>query len=255
MLVTFLGTGTSGGVPVVGCRCLVCQSKDKRDKRLRSSVMIEEDGMNILIDCGPDFRQQMLTYDFEKVDAVLLTHSHRDHIAGLDDMKNLFYKYREKIKIYCTRSVLEELRQIYFYVFSDKRYPGVPQWNIQLIDDTPFHVGHIPVIPVRCLHGNLPVLGFRIGAFAYLTDLNVLPASEFSKLQGLNVLVLDALRDSPHHSHLSLDEAVVLAQEIGAKKTFFTHICHQMPKHAKTIKQLPEAITLSHDGLKISIET
>lgn len=251
MNITFLGTGTSTGIPVVGCSCSVCQSKDPKDKRLRSSVMVEHKGKKILIDCGPDFRQQFLRQPFEQIDAVLLTHSHRDHIAGLDDMKSLHFKDHSNSQIYCTEAVLKELKQVFFYVFSNKQYPGVPSWDIHLINDYPFTIGDITITPIALHHGQLPVMGFRIGKFAYLTDLNAIPESEFDKLKKLDILVLDALRLQTHHSHLSLAEATELAHRIGARKTYFTHICHHMPDHKTTNRQLPPTVELAYDGLQI----
>lgn len=268
---TFLGTGTSQGVPIIGCTCAVCRSKDPRDNRLRSAVLVVFAGRTILVDAGPDFRQQMLREGVRHLDAILLTHNHRDHTGGLDDVRSLNYIDRHAAEIYCEENVLEDLKGEYPYAFQYPKYPGAPEWRIHLIENKPFTIppadpdrelqwvhdkgycyrnadgttepvspdiidravapgeGEPAILPIRGIHGQLPVLGFRFGDIAYITDMNVLPDAEKSKLQGLEHVTLNTVGYHRHHSHFSLDEALVLAGEIGARHTWLTHLSHAFP--------------------------
>ncbi len=252
MKVTFLGTGTSQGVPVIGCQCEVCRSLDYRDKRLRTSVHIETDGHSIVIDTGPDFRQQMLRERIQKLDFVVFTHSHKDHTAGLDDVRAFNFKQNMDMPLYGTAPVLNQLKTEYYYAFLEKKYPGTPQLQLHEIDENPFNVKGLEIIPLPVTHLHLPVLGFRIGSFSYITDANYIPPETFKKLEGSETLVLNALQKEPHISHFNLDEAVAIAQKIGAKKTYFTHISHKLGLHKKVSEELPENIELGYDGLIIN---
>ncbi len=255
--ITFLGTGTSQGVPVISCKCDVCRSSDPRDKRLRTSALIRSGGRSILIDAGPDFRQQMLRCRVDSLDAILLTHQHKDHIAGLDDVRAFNYSEKTGYKecrpfpIYCEERVLEALRREFAYAFAENRYPGVPQFDVHLIDERPFEVDGLRVVPIRAMHYRLPVLGFRFGNLAYITDANYIPDGEFSKLDGVKVLVLNTVRKTPHISHFSLPQAVEVARRVGAERTFLTHLSHQMPSHAALEAELPDGIFPAYDSLEI----
>ncbi len=307
---TFLGTGTSQGVPIIGCRCRVCRSGDPRDKRLRSSALVEYGGLKILVDAGPDFRMQMLSAGVGHLDAILLTHNHKDHTGGLDDVRALNYIDRRPAEIYCEPKVLETLKEEYGYAFAEHKYPGAPEWNIHLIDEQPFAVypnnggelvwkhdvgygylrpdgsfrlagtgkpmpadrpteenlakGGVKIIPIRGLHEEMPVLGFRFGDIAYITDMSCLPESELRKLQGLKHLTLNTVSYKPHHSHFSLEQAVELALKIGAGHTWLTHLSHTFPVYTEFCgsplpdgygaafgSRLPDSIRPAYDGLVI----
>ena len=261
MTITFLGTGTSQGVPVIGCTCKVCQSADVRDKRLRTSLMVETQGKVIVIDTGPDFRQQMLREQVHQdlndfcVDAVLFTHEHKDHIAGLDDVRPFNFRFRRDMQVYASERVQEALRREYQYVFTPPFYPGAPLLQLNTISkDEKFEVEGVDIQPIEIMHGRLPILGFRFGNFTYLTDVKSISPKEKEKIYGTKTLVLSALRRKEHHSHLTLDEALMLAEELDAKQTFFTHISHRMGKHEEVSKELPENVQLAYDGLKIRID-
>lgn len=255
--ITFMGTGTSQGIPVISCGCGVCRSSDPRDKRLRCSALIRYGGRDILIDAGPDFRQQMLRERVSGLDAILLTHQHKDHTAGLDDVRafnyraDTLYKVCTPFPIYCESRVLDSLKMEYPYAFSEKKYPGVPEFDIHLIDDTPFSVAGIEVIPIRVMHYRLPVLGFRFGDLAYITDAKTIPDGEFEKLKGVRLLVLNTVRRGEHISHLSLPQAIEVARRVGAERTYLTHLSHQLPCHAELEKELPPGIFPAFDGLKV----
>lgn len=253
MKVTFLGTGTSQGVPVIGCDCPVCQSLDYRDKRLRTSVHIEINGKSFVIDTGPDFRQQMLRERISKLDAVIFTHEHKDHTAGLDDIRAFNFRQKKDMPIYGRLNVINQLKQEFSYAFSEKKYPGVPQIETHIIDSDPFIVEDIHFTPVEVLHLRLPVLGFRIGDFTYITDANYISESEKEKIKGSRVLVLNALQTQPHVSHFTLEEAVALAVEIGAEQTYFTHMSHRIGRHKDVEEKLPEKVNLAYDGLVVEI--
>ena len=294
---TFLGTGTSQGVPIIGCRCDVCRSADPRDKRLRSAALVEYGGLTILVDAGPDFRTQMLRENVSHLDAILLTHNHMDHTGGLDDVRALNYIDRKAVHIYCEEKVLNTLKVMYGYAFAEHKYPGSPEWRIHLIGDRPFAVtpveggdlvwmhekgyciqmpdgsvvpcgndivtaaeapepeilgaGGVEIVPIRGFHGQMPVLGFRFGDIAYITDMSSIPEEEFSKLKGLKHLTLNTVSYHPHHSHFSLSEALAMAQKIGAEHTWLTHLSHSFPTHSQFDRELPDGISPAYDGLVI----
>lgn len=298
---TFFGTGTSLGIPIVGCRCPVCSSTDRRDKRFRASALFEVDGLNILVDCGPDFRSQMLRAGVGHLDAILLTHNHKDHTGGIDDVRSLNYIDRRAAEIYCENRVLESLQREYPYAFASPRYPGAPEWHLHVIENAPFavhpnkedrelvwvhNVGYgyrmpdgsikacpednigpaeddgkgVRVVPVRGIHGQMPILGFRIGGIAYLTDFSRIPEEEFSKLEGLEHVTLNTVSYAPHHSHFSLDEALEAADRIRAKHTWLTHLSHTFPVHEQFCADLRRLcsergihsdVQPAYDGLEI----
>lgn len=306
---TFLGSGTSQGVPIIGCSCRVCRSSDSHDKRFRASAFIEYEGLNILVDAGPDFRMQMLAHGISHLDAILLTHNHKDHTGGLDDVRSLNYVDRRAAEIYCEQNVLEDLIREYPYVFKFPKYPGAPEWHLHVIDEKPFviskdtsdrelvwvhDVGYhyrlpdgslVPtarcledmietaapaggssdsegtvIIPIRGLHDRLPVLGFRFGDIAYLTDMSSIPESEFSKLEGLKHLTLNTVSYNRHHSHFSLSETLEMADRIKAEHTWLTHLSHTFPVHEQFCNDLERmceemrihsSVQPAYDGLVI----
>ncbi len=249
--ITFLGTGTSQGVPVIACQCPVCQSNDYRDKRLRTSVLIEMNDVVVLIDSGPDFRQQMLRENIKKIDAILYTHEHKDHIAGLDDVRAFNFLLQKPIDLYLEDRVLEALKLEFAYVFAEYKYPGIPQIKPHLILSDDFFINGLKVVPIRAYHYKLPVLGFRIGDFTYITDANYIPEEEKEKIIGTKHLVFNALRKQKHISHFTLNEAVKLINEFSPRRGYITHIGHQMGLHEDVQRELPSGIILSHDGLTI----
>jgi len=251
--VTFLGTGTSQGVPVIACGCEVCTSADPYDNRLRSAIMIESDDKTVVIDSGPDFRYQMLREKVKKLDAIVFTHEHKDHIAGMDDIRAFNYFQNAPVDIYATERVQTALKREFAYVFAEFKYPGIPQVNIHTIDLDPFNIGSIRFIPVEVMHYKLPVLGFRVNDFTYITDAKTVAASEIEKIKGTKTLVINALQTESHISHFTLDEALLFAQEIGAQNTYLTHISHRLGKYEDISKQLPAGIELAYDGLKLKI--
>lgn len=248
---TFLGTGTSQGVPMIGCDCDVCRSTDNRDKRLRASVLVEFEGQKILVDAGPDFRQQMLRADVRHLDAILLTHNHKDHTGGLDDIRAFNYLEKRATEIYCEKYVEEALRMEYSYAFAERKYPGAPDWHVHIIDSNPFDINGSQIIPIRGKHYKLPVLGYRFGNIAYCTDMNFIPEEEFEKLQGLDHFIINCVRYGRHISHFSLEEAVATAQKVGAGNSWLTHLSHQLPTYEKLLQELPEGIKPAYDGLVI----
>jgi len=258
--VTFLGTGTSQGVPVIGCACAVCQSSDPHDKRLRTSVMIETQGKIIVIDTGPDFRQQMLReqvhHDLDKfcVDAILFTHEHKDHIAGLDDVRPFNFRFQCDMQVYATERVQQALKREYQYVFTPPFYPGAPLIQLNTISkDEKFSVEDIDIQPIEVMHADLPVLGFRFDDFTYLTDVKTISPQEKEKIRGTKTLVLSALRQKEHHSHLTLQDALTLAEEFQAEQTYFIHMSHLLGTHEAVSQELPDNVQLAYDGLKIEI--
>ena len=258
MRITLLGTGTSTGVPVIGCDCRVCTSPDVRDKRTRCSCHIVVNDISLVIDTGPDFRRQALRENIRHVDAVLFTHHHFDHIVGLDDLRPFFFRNDRPIPCYARDNTADVMRVMFKYIFQDGTYPGVPDLALKTIE-APFAVSSridpsktVEVVPIDARHGNLPLFGFRIGRFAYLTDTNFIPEASFELLADLDVLVLDALRETHHPTHYTIDEAVAVAQRIGAKQTYFTHMTHSV-LHAETDARLPDGMNLGHDGLTFSI--
>lgn len=253
MKITFLGTGTSQGVPVIACDCHVCKSKDPKDNRLRVSVLIEVDGKNIVIDTGPDFRQQMLRENVQRLDAVLYTHHHKDHVAGMDDIRAFNHLYKSDMNIYCSAEVEEALIREFPYVFSAYRYPGVPEVKMHVFYNEPFNVQGVEIIPILGMHYKLPVFGFRIKDFVYFTDVNFIAEQEKAKMKHAKVIVMDALRKEPHISHFTLQQAVDLLQEIQPQQGLLTHISHYMGKHEDVNRELPDFISLAYDGLKIDL--
>jgi phosphoribosyl 1,2-cyclic phosphate phosphodiesterase len=251
--ITFLGTGTSQGVPVIGCDCEVCTSADKHDKRLRTSIMVEAQGKIIVIDTGPDFRYQMLRAGVKHLDAVVFTHEHKDHTAGLDDIRAFNYLQQEPMDVYAVPRVQASLKKEFSYIFAEYQYPGIPKINLHTIDTEPFKIGPVKFTPIEVLHYRLPVLGFRIQDFTYITDAKTIAESEIEKIKGSKVLVINALQREPHISHFTLNEAIAFAQRIGAETTYFTHISHRLGKHADVSLQLPPGIRLAHDGLKLEL--
>jgi phosphoribosyl 1,2-cyclic phosphate phosphodiesterase len=251
--ITFLGTGTSQGVPVIACQCDVCTSLDFRDKRLRSSVHISGESSSVVIDTGPDFRQQMLREQVDHLDAIVYTHEHKDHTAGLDDVRAFNFRQGGEMPLYATSRVINQLRTEFSYAFAEKKYPGVPKIRTHEIANTPFRVNGLEFNPIEVLHYKLPVFGYRIGDFTYITDANSIPDGEYDKIRGSRVLVLNALQKEGHISHFTLEEAIDIARDIGAERTYFTHISHRMGTHATISEELPEGIELAYDGLKIEI--
>ncbi|MBL8003155.1 MAG: MBL fold metallo-hydrolase [Flavobacteriales bacterium] len=256
MRLTFLGTGTSQGVPIIGCRCAVCTSPDPRDQRLRVSVLVEVNGTRILIDAGPDMRQQLLRARVTDLDAVLLTHAHMDHIGGMDDLRAISFLHDppRPVPIYADPPTTDGVRHTYHYAFGPQRYPGVPEFAMRSIGRDPFQVEGIEVLPVEVMHMNMPVLGFRIGAMAYVTDAKTIAPAERDKLRGLDVLVLNALRKQEHYSHLNLQEALEVVRDVRPRRAYFTHISHWMGLHAEVQRELPDGVILAHDGLVVEVQ-
>ena len=253
MKVTILGTGTSQGVPVIACKCDVCRSSDLKDKRLRSAIMIEEGSMRIVVDVGPDFRQQMLRHEVDNLDAILLTHEHADHIFGLDDIRSFNWVRKSAMDVYCEPRVQENLRSIFNYVFAVNKYPGTPRMDLIDIENERFKIGSLDIIPIRVYHHKLPVYGFRFGRFAYLTDFNTIEDKELEKLEGTDTLVICALRKNPHIAHLDLKGALDLIEKIAPRKAYLTHMSHEIGKHADLITELPVNIEPAYDGLILEL--
>lgn len=253
MTITFLGTGTSQGVPVIACNCSVCQSLDYRDKRLRSSIHIQQNQTSLVIDTGPDFRQQMLRENINSLDAILYTHEHKDHTAGMDDIRSFNFIQKRDMPLYARKNVVDQLKQEFAYVFQDVKYPGVPHVEINFLDGQPFKINEVKITPIDTLHYKLPVFGFRIEDFAYITDANFISDEEKQKLQNLDVLVLNALQKETHISHFNLSEALSLIDELKPKFAYLTHISHKMGKHADVQPSLPANVHIAYDGLKLNL--
>lgn len=252
MTITFLGTGTSQGVPVIACGCEVCTSADKRDKRLRSSILVEGD-KTVVIDSGPDFRYQMLRANVQHLDALVFTHEHKDHVAGMDDIRAFNYKQNSPIDVWAEERVQLAIKKEFHYIFTEFKYPGIPQINLNAITNEPFLIGDIKFIPIEVMHYKLPVKGFRINDFTYITDAKTISDSEKQLIKGSSILVINALQKQTHISHFTLEEAITFAQEIGAERTYFTHISHRLGRHEDISKDLPLGIELAYDGLKLEI--
>lgn len=251
LTITFLGTGTSGGVPMIACDCVVCSSKDAHDKRLRSSILVQSANTTLVVDTTPDFRTQMLNQGVKKLDAVIFTHPHKDHIAGLDDIKAFNFFQHKDMDVYANELTQRALKREFAYMFDEQKYPGVPSINLNTINDKPFVVGDIPVIPILVYHLNMTVLGFRFGNFTYITDANRIDDEELAKITGSHTLVLNALRKKKHISHFTLDEAIELSQKLKIPQAYFTHISHQLGLHDEINSDLPNGIQLAFDGLTI----
>ncbi len=249
--ITFLGTGTSQGIPLIGCHCEVCDSTDPRDKRLRSSALIEYKGIRVVIDAGPDFRQQMLREDIRDLDAIILTHPHKDHTGGLDDVRAFNYITGKNMPIYCEPNVLESLKMEYSYAFREHKYPGVPEFEVHTIGTEPFTINGVEIVPVRAMHYKLPVLGYRFGKLGYLTDANYISDQEIEKFRGVDVFVINTIRREKHISHFSLDEALDVARRVGARHTYLTHLSHQIEKHSELTLFLPDGVSPAYDTLKV----
>lgn len=253
MRLTFLGTGTSTGVPVIACNCDVCQSLDLKDKRFRTSAMLSVGETNIVIDCGPDFRIQMLRHKVDNLDAVVFTHAHRDHIAGLDDIRAFNYILNKTIDVYGSAETLASVKEQFPYIFVPGRYFGVPQLTMNTIDDKPFRIGNIEFLPIQVLHQEMKVFGYRIGDFSYITDANYIAPEQIEKLKGSKVIVLNALRNSRHVSHFSLNEALEILNALNPERAYLTHISHFLGKHDLVESKLPPNIHLAYDGLQIDL--
>ena len=253
MKITFLGSGTSQGVPIIACSCPICLSTNPKDKRLRSSVLIQIEDKNIVIDTGPDFRQQMLNCKIKHLDAILFTHAHRDHLAGLDDIRGFNYIMQKAIDVYCEDIVEAAIKKEFFYAFTEPKYPGVPEMNLHPITSQPFSLFNTQIEPIRVFHYKLPVLGFKFNNFVYITDANRIEDPEIEKIKGCDVLVLNALRREHHISHFTLQEAIDMSKRVGAKQTYFTHISHQLGFHDDVENELPDNIHLAYDGLEIEL--
>lgn len=251
--ITFLGTGTSSGVPMIACECAVCTSTDKKDKRLRSSILVESKNTTFVVDTTPDFRYQMLRENVKHLDAVLFTHPHKDHIAGLDDVRAYNYIQQQPMQLYANQMTIDGLMREFAYAFADKRYPGVPNLELNTITLEPFSIGDINIIPIEVWHMKMPVYAFRFGDFTYITDANKIEESEKEKIKGSKVLVVNALRKEKHISHYNLDEAIELVHELEIPTAYFTHISHQLGKHAEVETRLPEGIHLGYDGLVVEV--
>jgi len=251
MKITLLGTGTSQGIPQIACDCEICLSENSKDKRLRSSIMIEVDNQTLVVDTGPDFRYQMLREKVQKVDAILFTHEHKDHIAGLDDVRAFNHKWKTDMEVFATQRVEEALKREFHYVFSGCDYPGIPKININNFSNSPFFINKTEIIPIEVMHHKLPVFGFRINNFAYITDISFISEKEKEKLQNIEVLILDSLRKKEHISHFNLEQSLQLIEELNPKKSYLTHISHLMGKHDDLIKELPKNILPAFDGQQI----
>lgn len=252
--ITFLGTGTSQGIPIIGCDCKVCQSDNPCDKRLRVSILVDYKNTKLVVDVGPDFRQQMLRANVKNLDAILITHEHNDHVIGLDDVRPFNFMNMTDMPVYAVERVQKELKQRFDYVFKEHQYPGAPM--VKLMDiplNEPFNIGDLEIIPINVMHGELPILGFRFGDFTYLTDVKTISEKEMEKVRDSKVLVLSALHQDKHHSHLTLKEALELIEKLKPKKAYLTHVSHKMGLHAEVSKILPSNVEFAYDGLELNL--
>jgi len=253
MKITFLGTGTSQGIPVIACDCAVCRSTDSRDKRLRTSVWIQTEGKSFVIDTGPDFRQQMLRANVRNLDAAIFTHQHKDHTAGLDDIRAFNHRHGKDIPLYGREAVLNQLKVEFAYAFNEHRYPGVPHFELHAIENKPFEVSGLTFIPIEVMHYKLPVFGYRIGDFTYITDANYISEEEQEKIKGSKVLVLDTLQKEPHLSHFTLSQSLDLIDKLNIPQAYLTHMSHRLGKHADIEKELPPNVRLAYDELVLNL--
>lgn len=253
MTITFLGTGTSQGVPVIGCNCEVCRSVDFRDKRLRSSIHLEVNGKSFIIDSGPDFRQQVLRERINKLDALIFTHEHKDHTAGMDDIRSYNFHQQKNMPIYGTKKVLEQIKKEFSYAFAEFKYPGVPLIDAIEIENKPFEIEGVRFSPIEVMHFKLPVFGYRVNDFTYITDANLISDQEIKKIEGSKVIVLNALQKTEHLSHFTFDEAVDLLKKLKPEKAFLIHLSHRMGLHREVEKELPDFIRIAYDGLKVRL--
>ena len=253
MKVTFLGTGTSQGIPVIACACAVCASLDFRDKRLRVSIHVEVDGKSFIVDSGPDFRQQVLRERIWQLDALLFTHEHKDHPAGLDDVRSYNFKQQRDMPVYARRQVLDQLQREFAYIFSGAQYPGLPRVALHEIDNHPFLMEGVAVTPVEVMHYQLPVFGYRIRDFTYITDANAISEAEMKKIEGSRVVVLNALQMEPHVSHFTLPQALEVLEHLRPERAYLTHVSHKLGLHREVEKKLPDFVRIAYDGLQITV--
>lgn len=254
MKVTFLGTGTSQGIPIIGCKCPVCKSANARDKRLRTSALVSVGDKNILIDIGPDFREQMLRNDVSRLDAILVTHAHRDHVAGIDDIRPYNYYQQSPIDIYARSNAIEAIRRDYAYIFAQHIYPGLPEANlIEVSGSSVVRIGNTEVVPIEAMHKDMPILGYKMERFAYVTDANYIAPTELDKIKDMDVLVINALRQEKHFSHFSLAEALEVIDFLKPRKAYLTHMSHEMGFYDRVSRSLPKNVFLAYDGLIIEI--
>jgi len=251
--VLFLGTGTSQGVPVIGCSCVVCGSNNSKDRRFRSSVLVTINSINILIDIGPDFRSQMLDSNISSIDHILITHQHRDHTAGIDDLRPIYYLNKRPINLYAENHVIQALKQDFQYIFNSYDYPGKPKINLRKIDNLPFLLSDFEIIPIRVMHHKLPIFGYRIGDLSYITDANYISSQEMKKLIGTKILIINSLQKEPHISHYNLQQSLELIEELNPDKAYLTHVSHNMGTYKSIQKELPENVFLAYDMLEIEI--
>ncbi len=252
--ITFLGTGTSQGVPIIACPCIVCQSTDNRDKRLRSSILIEDNHKTYIIDTGPDFRQQMLRENVKTLDAVILTHEHKDHTGGFDDIRAFNYIQQKEMDVYASERVQQAIRRDYAYIFTEFKYPGIPEIKFHLLKNELTTIDGLDFLPIEVMHYRLPVFGFRIKDFTYITDANYISEQEKQKIKGSKIIVVNALRRESHISHFTFEQAIELTKELKPERAYFTHISHQLGLHHEVEKELPSFISLAYDGLKLDVE-
>lgn len=253
MNITFLGTGTSGGVPLIGCHCEVCKSKDARDKRLRTSILLQHESLNIVLDCGPDFRQQMLRADVCKLDAILMTHAHKDHTAGFDDIRAFNFMQKKAIDVYCNQETEQSIKEQFSYAFSETDYPYLPKMNFVRIRNSKFEIRNLKIQPIEVMHATMSVFGYRFGDFTYVTDAKTIAKEERDKIRGTKILVVNALRHENHYSHFTIDEALELVNDVHPELTYFIHMSHQFGLHEEMEKKFSAHIRVAYDGLKISV--